>query len=912
MARFQRLVKVAAGNAHSESSMRRLFFGLAVVVACTVAAEVAGQQPPPPGLPAPRINNVFPCGAKIGASVEVSITGFDLDEPTGLWFSHAGIKAEYLPPKEGEPDPKKKDPAPKKKRQAAPPSGPFKFKIAVDAKVPPGLYDVRVVNKWGVSNPRVFAVGEFPEVNEKEPNNDVPEAQKVEIGTTINGVLQSPADVDYTQFIGKKGQRVIISCLTSSLDSRAKPMIEIFTLAGRKIALNRNYRDADALADVVLPDDGEYLVRLFEFTYQSGSPDHVYRLTISTAPWIDAVYPQAVEFGKPTTVTLYGRNLPGGQPSGFAIEGRPLEKAMVTITPPTDPLAAQRLAIRDRIEPNTAMQDGFEYSIKGPGGASNSVPIYFTREKAVLKKNPGGTKPESAEALTTPCEVVGMIHRRGDRDWYSFDAKRGDVLYIEATAERNGGTLDFYFNIFSTAMGKTTDVGGGEIDDETDQQNITLHPTEFYTRTSDPPAHKFTAPSDGKYLIAIGCRESGSFFGPQSAYRLRVGPPRPDFRAIVIPYTKSYQTGSSGRQDGTEAYEVFIHRLDGFNGSVTVTAEGLPAGVTAKPAVIGPGTKWSALVLDIGPTAAAFTGPITVKATATTPDGKPLVREVRPATVVWGVQPGQNIPVVARLTQSMVLAVRPEKGFFRVSADPAAAVIKPPMGKEAKASGAIVVKQGEKITVPVKGSWVGADKPNITLVAEPMLQNAQQGPVTVQIGGQPTMAKPDVTATIDVKATAPPGVYSIVLRGDAQVPFIRDPMAKGNKANLPASAFTDPIVFTVIPTSVAKITAGQLPNNTIKAGGTGELTIKIDRQFDYAGEFKVRFEAAKGAAGISAGEATVPAGKSEAKLVFKAAADAKPGAVAGVVIVTAVYDKKYTLTHEAKVNFNIAAADKKK
>lgn len=892
--------------------MRRLAFGFAAFMACSFAM---GQQvPPPPGLPTPRVSTVFPCGAKTGTSVEVSITGYDLDEPTGLLFSHAGIKGEYLPPKAPEPDPKKKETP---KAPVIPPTGPFKFKITVDSAVPVGLYDVRVVNKWGVSNPRTFAVGEFPEVLEKEPNNDVPEAQKLEIGTTVNGVISAGTDVDYTQFTGKKGQRVLISCLASSLDSKVKPMIEVFSAAGRKLTLNRNNRDADALADITLPEDGDYLIRLFEFTYLVGSADHTYRLTISTAPWIDAAFPSAIEFGKPTPVTLYGRNLPGGTPSGYFIDGKPLEKATVTVTPPTDALAAQRLALRDRIEPVSAMQDGFEYRIKGPGGTSNGIPIFFTREKALLKKNEGGTKPETAEAIATPCEVLGMIHKKGDRDWYSFEAKKGDVLYLEVTSERNGGAADFYFNVYSmpdakAPMAKPNDLAG-EIDDETDGQNMSLHPTEFYTRSSDPPPYKFTAAVDGKFLVAVGCRESTFLFGPQTAYRLRVGPAKPDFRAIVKPYTKSYQTGSSARQDGTEAYEVFIHRMDGFNGPVTITAEGLPAGVTAKPATIGSGTKWGFLVLNIAPGAAAFTGPISVKASATLPNGTSLVREARPAAIVWGTQPGQGIPVLARLTQSLVLAIRPEKGFFKVSADPAAAVIKPPMGKENKVTGPIVVKQGEKVTLPVKASWVGTEKPNVTLAPEQTMQNAQQAPVTLQIAGQPTAAKPDVTATIDVKATAPPGVYSLVIRGDSQVGFTRDPMAaKPAKTNVPASAFSDPIEITVIPVSVAKLTPGAIPNNTLKAGATGELSLKIERQFDYAGEFKVKFTPPMGLTGITATEVTVPAGKDEAKLVFTAAADAKPGAVAGVITVTAVYDKKYTISHETKVNFTVAPADKKK
>jgi len=868
--------------------MRRLVFGLAAVVALCLAAE--GTAQPPPGLPTPRVASVFPAGARLGTAVEVVAAGTDLDEPTGLLFSHPGITAEYLPPKEPPVDPKKKDPPPAKK---AAPAGPHQFKVAVGPAVPVGVYDLRVVGKWGVSNPRAFAVGDRPEVNEKEPNNDVPEAQKVEVGTTVNGVIAAGTDVDYSVFAGKKGQRVVVSCVTTGIDSKARPMIEVFDVSGRKLAANRAYRDGDALVDLVVPDDGDYYVRLFEFTYLTGSPDHGYRLTISTAPWVDAVFPPAVEPGKPAQVTLYGRNLPGGQPSGFFVEGRPLEQATVTITPPAD-AAAHRLAVRDRPDLAAALQDGFEYRVTGPGGISNGVPIYFAREKVVLKKAAGATKPETAEALAAPCEVAGMLGKTGDRDWYAFDAKKGQVFYLELTAERGGTAADFYFSVHDPAN-KNVMVGAEQDDDPE-----VLHPTEFYNRSADPAPLRFAAPADGKYLVAVGCREAASLFGPQTAYRLRVGPAKPDFRAVAKPYSKSSHTGSAARQDGTEAYEVFVHRMDGFNGAVVLTAEGLPAGVTAKPTTVGPAARWGVVVLTVGPAAATYSGAVTIKATGTA-DGPPLVREARPATVTWGA--AQAGPVVARLAQSLPLAVRPEKAFFKLTADAAGATIKPAAGKEAKASGPLVVKQGDKITVPVKVTWVNPDKQNVTLAAEPIAVQ-QTAPVTVAVGTQPTKEKPEGVVTFDVKPTAAPGAYALVIRGDSPVPFVRDAAGK-QKANVPATAFADPVEFFVLPTALAKVTPGTLPNGVVKLGATAELTIKVERLFDYAGEYKVKFVPPAGVTGVTADEVTIPAGKDEAKLVVKAAADAKPGAVAGLVVVTAVFDKKYPVAHETKVNVTV-------
>jgi hypothetical protein len=891
--------------------MRRLVFGLATLAACVALSDAAGQQPPPPGLPSPRLSNVFPAGAKAGSTPHVTkvfglnvahtqgvvtVGGFDLDEPTGLLFSHPGIKGEYIQPNEP-PEPKKD--AQKGKRKSAAAAGPHHFAVSVAKDVPPGTYDVRVVSKWGVSNPRAFVVGELPEVNEKEPNNDVPEAQRIEVGTTVNGVIGSGTDVDYTVFAGKKGQRVVISCLASSLDSRARPMIEVYAADGRKLAQNRNHKDTDAVVDLTVPADGDYYVRLFEFTYQSGSPDHTYRLTIASAPWIDAVFPPAVEPGKPAQVTLYGRNLPGGKPAaGLTLDGRPLESLTVTVTPPTDPKAAQRLAVRDRIESSMGLLDGFEYRLKGPGGPSNPVPIFFARDKVVVQQKRGGTRPETAEPIPAPCEVAGMFHRKGERDWYSFEAKKGDVLTVELLGERIGSTADFYLSVHDPAN-KNAMLGG-----EQDDDNDSLHPFGFYTRTADPAPYKFTAPADGKYLVAVGARETGFLFGPRTIYRLRVSTAKPDFRVVAMPYSRFFQTGSAARQDGSEAYDVYVHRIDGFNAAVTVTAEGLPAGVTAKPVTIGPNARWGTLVLSIGPSAAAHTGPIKLTAKSELA-GKAVTREVRPASITWGVQPGQNVPVLARLDQSLVLAVRPEKGFFKLAAETEKATVKV-NGKDEKLPAPLTVKQGEKITLPVKVTWVDPEKQGVTVAAEPMAASPQQSPITVQPGMQPTKDKPEGVVTVDVKSTAPPGKYTVSLRGDAQVPFVRDPVSK-QKANVPTSAFADPVEITVIPSSVAKVTPGQLPNNTLKLGQTGELSVKVDRQYDFAGEFQVKFVAPMGVTGVTAEDVTIPAGKNETNLVIEAGDDAKPGPVNNAtVVVTAVYGGKHTVTHEVKVTFTVA------
>jgi hypothetical protein len=552
-----------------------------------------------------------------------------------------------------------------------------------------------------------------------------------------------------------------------------------------------------------------------------------------------------------------------------------------------------------RIDPTTALQDGFEYTFQGSNGISNTVPIYFARDRLVLKKNFGGTTPANAEPIPAPCEVAGFISRRGDSDWYAFDAKKGDQFQIELIAERVGTQADFFISVRDGKDPKR-DLSG-ELDDDPDS----LHPLGFYTRSTDPPAYKFTAPEDGKFLIMVSCRETGIMNGPQTAYRLRVSPAKPDFRAVIMPYSRHFQTGSAAWQGGCQAYDVLIHRIDGYTGFVTVTAEGLPAGVTTKPLQIAPGTRWGVLVLNAAPNAATFTGPITFKANGTAVNGTQLVRDVRPATVTWGINTQQaSVPVITRLDQSMVFAVRPEKAMFSISPDPANATIKL-NGKDEKLTSPLTVKQGEKLAVPIKVNWVSPDKQPVALTVELTAPNGQASPVTAQIPTQPTKEKPEAVANVDVKANAPPGTYTITLKGVAQVPFAKDPMAK-QKPNIPAEIFSDPIEVNVIPTSVAKLTVGTLPANKIKTGMSGELAIKVERQYDYAGEYKVKFELPKGMTGVTAQEVTIPAGKDEVKLVLKALGDAKPGAVTNATItVTAMYGGKHAVTHEAKVTFTV-------
>jgi Bacterial pre-peptidase C-terminal domain len=870
---------------------------LVALLTCTAFADAQ----PASVLPAPRLHVLSPLGAKAGSTVELTLSGFDLDDSTGLHFASPGFTAEIIVPPEPKPDPKTKEP-PKPK-----PKGPVtsvKYKVTVPADAALGNHDIRLVSKLGISNPRAFVVGDKPEVPETDkPNDDIEQAQKVELNSTINGTISANADVDYYSFTAKAGQRVLASAVTSSIDSKCRPLVEVFDKVGKRLAGNRNDRENNALADATIPSDGEYYIRICEFAYQSGSNEHFYRLTLSTGPWIDVVYPPFIKRGQATDVTVVGRNLPGGVPmKGMAIDGKPAESLKVSITPPAI-AARDGLNFRDGLSPMGSLLDGFEYRLPG----SNPIPVYFTDANLHMEATEND-KPEKAEAVKAPCDVVGRIDKRYDRDWYSFECKKGDVFYVELMADRIGADMDMYFSIKNAA-------NLSNIVEEQDDDQESLHPQQFFTRSGDPAPVKFTAPADGKYLILVASREANLTYGPRSVYRLRIGKPTPDFRAVVMPKSRDTVGATVAGINGTAALDVFVDRRDGMTAPINVTVTGLPAGVTASPTIIGSGTRFGTVVMNIGDAVKSFTGPITVTCSAKLPSGE-VSHTARPASITWTFpNNNNNTPVLSRLDEQCVIAIRETKAHFKLKLDVANSKLKTKNAEgkeiETKLEGAIFVKPGDKLTFPISTTWQGeGTRPNtINIRTERIMPNLQTSPLgTIGENDQNpagTIAKDknDGSITLDVRNNALPGTYPLVLRGETQVQFVRDQNKKDAKTNANALAFTEPIVVTVLPMTLGKLTVVQPPNNQLKAGASTELTINFERQFEDIGPLEVKFNVPKSAVGVTIKDTTIPENTSTIKVPIVVDKDAKDvGNIALEITATATLHGKFPIVHTAKPN----------
>lgn len=827
---------------------------LSLLVIGSLGHEAAAQTPNQ--WPNPRLASVFPPGGKAGTTVEVSVQGTDIEQPESLWFSHPGLKASLVAEPTVDPKDPKKTPAMVKKD--APTAA--KFNIAIDKAVPAGLYDVRVISEKGVSNPRVFVVGDQIEVLEKEPNNDIDQPQKIELGTTVSGSIANPTDVDYFSLTAKKGQRILIHVAGASIDSRINPEIAVFDLQNRRVAYTRALPNEDGLLDFTAPADGEFLIRLNQFTYTAGSGDYFYRMTVWPGPWVDVVYPPVVEPGKTSKVTVYGRGLPGGKVDPKAIvDGVTLETVEATINAPAD---ANKLTIAGSITPLQGTLPGFEYRL----GNSNLKFIPYAQAPVVIENDDNDTM-EKAQKVTTPCEIVGRINTPRDRDWYSFDAKKGDVIMIDAISQRLGAPTDLFLKLVNAKKVELT------MQDDTIE---TLGVRGYYTAGRDPQPYRFAVPEDGTYSILVGTH--GNSAGPNHVYRVRLAPEKPDFQIVAMPADDYRPDSLNFGKGGIGDLNVFVQRQDGFKGDIALTVEGLPEGIVCPPQTMGGALKQTRLALvstDKAPE--KFEGTIKVIGSAVI-NGQKVVREARPASVTWGSANAQGTtPSIVRHDRAMIMALHG----------------KAPLTVAAKKD-RVVVLAGDKAEFPFTLSRLDPEfKGNF------QVQVAQGELPTGITAANLTFApgKDEQTLTLTTQPTVAPGSYNFVFRGNGK-------FAIGKGKDMTAIFPLYPVTLVVVPKQVGTLTLDKA-DATLKPGEEATVTLKLARQIP--AELKVQL-LPENAKDLTAEPISIAADKNEAKFVLKASDAAAAGPRANLTIRAVAVVEGITINHDVKMNVNVVKA----
>ena len=544
------------------SRCRDLLVIVAVWLAMFADHTVFGQAPP-------VLSTVFPMGAQVGQTVEVTVGGSNLQGIRTLHCNVSGIRCERLDQN--------------------------RFRLSVPADAPIGMCDLWAVGDNGVSSPRTFVISNRLEQSEVEPKETTAAPMSVPLNVVINGRIDKAGDVDHFRFDSKQGQRVVIECSAERIDSRLRAVIELFDAAGKRLAVNRGYFGIDPLIDFRVPTDGSYVVKIQDLT-SSGNAEHYYRLDIDSGPRVAFTVPSLIERGKASRVTLFGWNLrkgeapteprvvdtpgsAGASPSQLLDVFDRLDIDIPTLlTEPAWPL-------RTRLQPAQAVIEAASFPYQFPG--SHAPVVIGVADVPVVLDGADNHSPSSAQKLAIPCEVSGQLVERDERDWFAIDARRGEVFFVEGFGQRIQSPVDLQISVLDSAGQNELAQFGDEV------QNIG---GTFPTNHLDPSG-RWVCPLDGRYLVVIQNLIGGSQPDPRRIYRLSLRREEPDFHLVAVPHRDDL-AALNVRRGGREAFDLLAFRRRGFDGAIRVSAKDLPAGLECPDVWLGPGVDRAVVVVS--------------------------------------------------------------------------------------------------------------------------------------------------------------------------------------------------------------------------------------------------------------------------------------------------------------------------
>jgi hypothetical protein len=340
-----------------------------------------------------------------------------------------------------------------------------------------GLHFIRLYDGEGATRPLPFVVGNLLEVVEKSSNDSPDKAEALPSSmVTVNGRLEKRDDVDvYAVELGANETLVASLVANEKLASPMDGVLQILAPDGSVLAQNDDWHGLDPQAVFTAPSAGKYLVRIFAFPAQpdsriglAGGEDYLYRLTITTGPFIDYTWPLAVRQNTASEIELCGWNI------SEAIKRQHVSAADQTFSIAGDQLAGRLL-------------------------------ISAEPHRCLIEAEPNASgEPQSIELPTT---ISGRLHAPGDIDAYRFQAKSGESIRFQLASRELGSPLDAVVEVTNGAgksLARTDDSG----------------------RRRDPEL-VWKAPADGDYQVTVS--DLHRFGDARFFYRLRAGIAKPDF-----------------------------------------------------------------------------------------------------------------------------------------------------------------------------------------------------------------------------------------------------------------------------------------------------------------------------------------------------------------------------------------------
>ena len=379
-------------------------FLLSFAVACGILVKAQPQQPPSkPNPQAPTIAMSSPLGIRRGTSLDLTLTGANLAEPTGLWTSFPAKVAIPADSNNGKDNAK------------------LRVRLEVPKDAPIGFHAIRLATRRGVSNLRLFCVDDLPQVLQSSQNHSRDTAQPVPVPSLVVGRVDPEAS-DFYKIAVKAGQRLSIEILGRRLGSPFDPQLSLFdSRSPRELVYSNDAPglQTDARLTYTFKKPGDYLIEVRDVMYRGG-PDYWYRLRIGDFPCATTPIPMAARRGSRVKVHFAGPVVAGVPP--------------VEVTVPADP-SATVVWITPR----------------GANGLAGWPVALAVSDLDEFVEHEPNDDPAHANRITIPCGVTGRFEKKGDADYFIFAAKKGQRLLIQAHTHDLFSPTEVYMVLKSAA-----------------------------------------------------------------------------------------------------------------------------------------------------------------------------------------------------------------------------------------------------------------------------------------------------------------------------------------------------------------------------------------------------------------------------------------------------------------------------
>ena len=489
---------------------------VAVVIALVFASDfVFAQQV----TTEPASTHIFPAGGRRGTRIDVRVGGECLPPKTRLRIFGEGVTA---PVELGERTTGSYAPSPRRKPGESQITYPKEWQshVEIGADAPLGAKLWRLSCARGGTGARPFIVGDLPEFIESEPNSLPGDAERVEMPVTINGQIAGESDLDYFRFDAKAGDVIRVDVAAARLGSALDPLVQVVGPDGQRVAADDLRIGADPVLAFRVASAGEYRLLISNVTFRGG-PSFVYRITLSTAPFVRFAFPSGGQVGTTREINF------------FALTGNGTPRIL-----------------RENVTFPATVGEFFSQ----PGASEANMLPFVVGDLTESSESANNDSRESANELAWPAVMNGQFETNGDEDWFRLACRKDVPLTIECSPQPRWSP--------SLPIVAVTDANGGVLASASSVQ--TARGT---TRI------EWRAPADGTFFLRLRDLQQGIRGGPEFIYRLTVREAIPDFalslKADVI----------NAVQGARVDVDVAVDRRSGFGGPIELIVDGLPEGI---------------------------------------------------------------------------------------------------------------------------------------------------------------------------------------------------------------------------------------------------------------------------------------------------------------------------------------------